>query len=185
MTHSSDEEDAGLSFDSLAGFADEAAGERKAATKKQPRGVAKGACVCGAVALEFDIPAVWAWHDHSAQSRKAHGAVYATYVGVWRSKVRVTKGERTLSHYEDAMGVRSFCSKCGAPVMYVRKRSPKMVNLPRALFSGRTGREPRYHLAIEEQQDWAYLGEKLVPLKGYPGVMWTGGKRKTPKQRPG
>ena len=68
--------------------------------------------------------------------------------------------------------------------MYARKRSPKMVNLPRALFPGRTGREPRYHLAIEEQQDWAYMGAKLLPLKGHPGVMWTGGKRKTPKQRP-
>jgi hypothetical protein len=30
-----------------------------------------------------------------------------------------------------------------------------MVNVPRALFEGRTGREPRYHIAIEESPDWA------------------------------
>ena len=47
-----------------------------------------------------------------------------------------------------------------------------MVNIPRALFSGRTGREPRYHIAIAELQDWTYLGEPLVPLKGFPGVVW-------------
>ncbi len=47
-----------------------------------------------------------------------------------------------------------------------------MVNIPRALFTGRTGREPRYHVAIAELQDWAYTGERLVPLKGYPGIVW-------------
>jgi hypothetical protein len=47
-----------------------------------------------------------------------------------------------------------------------------MVNIPRALFSARTGREPRYHVAIEELQDWTYTGNRLVPLKGYPGIVW-------------
>ena len=51
-------------------------------------------------------------------------------------------------------------------------RSAHMVNIPRALFSSRTGREPRYHIAIHELQDWTYLGEPLVPLKGFPGVVW-------------
>lgn len=47
-----------------------------------------------------------------------------------------------------------------------------MVNIPRALFTSRTGREPRYHVAIEELQGWAYTGKPLVPLKGYPGIVW-------------
>ena len=47
-----------------------------------------------------------------------------------------------------------------------------MVNIPRALFTGRTGREPCYHVAIEELQDWAYTGNRLVPVKGYPGIVW-------------
>jgi hypothetical protein len=66
--------------------------------------------------------------------------------------------------------------------MYERSRSPHMVNIPRALFSGRTGREARYHVAIEELQDWTYLGEPLVPLKGFPGVVWERPRRK--KRRP-
>jgi hypothetical protein len=47
-----------------------------------------------------------------------------------------------------------------------------MVNIPRALFTSRTGREPRYHVAIEESQDWAYTGKRLVPLKRYPDIVW-------------
>jgi hypothetical protein len=53
-----------------------------------------------------------------------------------------------------------------------------MVNLPRALFAERTGREPRCHIGIDQQQDWAYGGQPLVPLKGYPGVVQERSRRK-------
>ena len=141
-------------------------------------------CLCGAVELEVAVPVFWAWHDHSASSRRAHGAAYATYVGCWKSKVRVKKGETAIARYEDkdAKRVRHFCKHCGSPVMYERSHSPKMVNIPRALFQGRTGREPLYHIAIEDLQEWTYRGESLKPLKGYPGVVWTGPRR---KRRPG
>ena len=56
-----------------------------------------------------------------------------------------------------------------------------MVNIPRALFSTRTGREPRYHVGIEELQDWTYAGNRLVPLKGYPGIVW---ERPKSRRRP-
>ena len=142
-----------------------------------------GACLCGAVEVEIDVPVFWAWHDHSAPSRLAHGAAYATYVGCWKSKVRVTKGEDVLARYNDIERghVRSFCSRCGSPVMFARGRSPKMVNLPRALFAGRTGRESKYHVAIEDMRDWAYFGAPVGPLKGYPGVTVEKGKRSVSK----
>lgn len=144
------------------------------APRNDEDGTSTGRCLCGAVELEIDIPAFWAWHDHSLASRKAHGAAYATYIGCWRKHVRITKGEKSIAAFEDkdAGSTRSFCARCGTPLLYQRKHSPHMVNIPRALFAGRTGREPRYHLGIEEFQDWAYTGEKLVPLKGYPGVVW-------------
>jgi len=42
----------------------------------------------------------------------------------------------------------------------------------------RTGREPIYHLNFAESAEWEYSAEPLKPLKGYPGVLWTGAKRK-------
>jgi hypothetical protein len=139
-----------------------------------------GQCLCGAVEIEIDFPAFWAWHDHSRASRIAHGAAYATYVGCWRKHVRVTKGEKVISRFEDkATGAtRSFCARCGTPLIYARGHSPHMINIPRALFAARTGREPRYHIGIEELQDWTWTGETLVPLKGYPGVVWERPKTK-------
>jgi hypothetical protein len=143
-------------------------------------GISQGQCLCGKVAFEIDVPARWAWHDHSAASRHAHGAAYATYVGSWRKRFRITKGESLIGRYEDkATGtVRSFCSRCGTPLFCERARSPHMVNISRALFSERTGRQPLYHIAIEELQEWAYTGEPLVPLKGFPGVVWQRSKKK-------
>jgi hypothetical protein len=126
------------------------------------------------VQLEIDFPAFWAWHDHSVESRRAHGAAYATYIGSWRKHLYIVKGQRSVARFEDTKteSRRSFCSQCGTPLLYERKRSPHMVNVPRALFTGRTGREPRYHVAIEELQDWIYTGNRLAPLKGYPGIVW-------------
>ncbi len=131
-----------------------------------------GQCLCGAVEIDVDVPVFWAWHDHSAATRRAHGAAYATFVGCWKSKVRVKKGEAMVARFVDTerKHVRHFCSRCGSPLMFERGHSPKMVNIPRALFAGRTGRETKYHVAIDQLQDWAYLGAPVGPLKGYPGV---------------
>jgi hypothetical protein len=143
-------------------------------------GIAKGQCLCGAVQFEIDTPARWAWHDHSAASRRAHGAAYATYVGSWRKRFRITSGKTVVTRFEDkaTKTVRSFCARCGTPLTYERPRSPHMLNIPRALFAGRTGRQPLYHIGIEELQEWTYTGEPLVPLKGFPGVVWQRSKRK-------
>ena len=148
-----------------------AAGERSA-----------GQCLCGKVVIEIGVPARWAWHDHSATSRLAHGAAYATYVGCWRSRFRVTRGQKSIARFEDkASGAaRSFCKHCGTPLLYERAHAPEMVNIPRALFRGRTGREPRYHVGIQERQDWAYAGERLAPLKGFPGIVWAPPRKRKP-----
>src|SRR5688572_7117328 len=58
---------------------------------------AEARCQCGDVVVEIAVPAQWAWHDHSAATRRAHGAAYATYVGSWRSRFRFMRGEDCLT----------------------------------------------------------------------------------------
>src|ERR1700692_2642311 len=107
-------------------------------------GIASGQCLCGRVCFEIDTPARWAWHDHSLGSRRAHGAAYATYVGSWPKRLRVTKGKAGIARFEDKPSnpARSLCARCGTPLFYERARSPNMVTTPRAFFSGRPGRQP-------------------------------------------
>ena len=166
---------------------------KKAKDAPKPRAksgaTASARCLCGAVELEIGVPVFWAWHDHSAPTRRAHGAAYATYVGCWKSRVRVIRGEASMAHYKDdaTRSERNFCARCGTPLTYLRGHSPAMINIPRALIDGRTGREPLYHIAIEELQEWTYTGEKLGPLKGYPGVVWARrkGRKKVELEIPG
>lgn len=140
----------------------------------------EGRCVCGDIVVAMVFPAFWAWHDHSPATRHAHGAAYATFVGSWKSRVRIKKGQTKLARFEDkASGAaRSFCKRCGTPIFYERPNAPKWVNIPRALFATRTGREPRYHIGLSDAAEWEYRGEAVAPLKGYPGVMWTRPRKK-------
>jgi hypothetical protein len=140
---------------------------------RETSATAAGRCACGAVEIEIDVPAFWAWHDHSRSTQRAQGCAYATYVGCWRSKVRLVRGAKSVQRYEDktARTIRSFCAKCGTPLFFERAHAPKMVNIPRALFDTRTGREPRYHLYKLESPEWAYREQALGPLKNYPGVL--------------
>ena len=158
---------------------------RTAMVKAHPVSAAtvSGQCVCGRVRLEFDYPAFWAWHDHSRATQHAQGAAYATYVGVWKKHFRIVAGNDRVTRFEDKARrtVRCFCSSCGTPLVYERGRSPRMVNVPRALFEKRTGREPRYHIGLEESPEWAYRGEALGPLKGYPGVVWSRPRKQSVK----
>src|ERR1700749_2606817 len=76
---------------------------RTAVSKAKKTSAAKaiGICACGAVAIEIDVPAFWAWHDHSRASQRAQGCAYATYIGVWKSRMRIVKGAKSITRFED------------------------------------------------------------------------------------
>jgi hypothetical protein len=152
-------------------------GNEEAADDGTP-GESVGRCACGAVVLAIRLPAFWAWHDHAPATRKAHGAGYATYAGVWRKRLRLIEGEGALRTYcdPDSFEIRSFCEICGTPIFYERHHGCTMVNVPLAIFEQPVGREPRYHRRLEEIQEWIYRGEPLTPLKGYPGIFRVRGK---------
>jgi len=141
--------------------------------------MSQGQCLCGKVAFEIDVPARWAWHDHSATSRRAHGAAYATYSEAGASVFRITRGEALIARYEDkpTKTVRSFCSQCGTPLIYERARSPHMVNIPRAAVLG-----PHRPPAALSHRDRGIAGVGLYrratcALERLPGVVWQRSKK--------
>jgi len=143
----------------------------------------KGECGCGLIAFEIKHPARWAYHDHSVSTRRFSGNATTTYVGSWRKRFRLIRGEAQLSAYRDEeKGItRRFCIECGTTVVYERDASPHMINIPRGLFSDAVGREPRYHLRMREKPDWAWEGGTLSNLKGFPGVLYE--RPRKPKKR--
>jgi hypothetical protein len=138
-----------------------------------------GQCVCGRMRLEFDYPAFWAWHDHSRSTQHAHGAAYATYVGVWKGRFRIILGSDCIVRFKDKARrtTRSFCATCGTPVLYERSRSPNIVSgvwraVGRARSSIRRGNKVREASGvvmrpIGRRRFWPQVGKRDI-LGGMP-----------------
>ena len=71
-------------------------------------------------------------------------------------------GEDEITRYEDRKtgAARSFCRRCGTPLIYQRA-GKKMINIPRALFLSRTGRQPVHPAAALEFADFDQRGEEV------------------------
>ena len=145
-----------------ANFPNRAARESEKSAK---RSHVTGRCVCGDVVIALDFPAFWAWHDHSSATRHAHGAAYATYVGAWKSRVRVLKGEARLACFENVeTGTsRSFCRRCGTPIFYKRPHAPRWINIPRALFPGARGANRATILGLPKRPNGNIAANRLCP----------------------
>ena len=131
---------------------------------------------------------VWAWHDHSAAMPPRPGLRLRHLCRELEEPLSNARRRAAISRFTDEARRRqrrSFCAACGTPLFYERPRAPKMINIPRALFAGRTGREPRYHMFLHEAADWTWRGETLAPLKGYPGVMWERPRKKAGRRAAG
>jgi hypothetical protein len=65
-----------------------------------------GRCLCDALELEIDFPAFWAWHDHSAASRRARRRLCDLYrlLAQARPRAKGPKKHRLLRGREDGVG---------------------------------------------------------------------------------
>ena len=130
---------------------------------------AAGQCLCGKVVFEIDVPARWAWHDHSPSSRRAHGAAYATYVGSWRKRFRITRGKTSITRYEDAKTktARSFCASCGTPIFSEPQGGAIWV------VKAGTLDDPSWlklggNVYTKSAQPWAHIDPNLVQFEKMP-----------------
>jgi hypothetical protein len=76
-----------------------------------------GSCLCGAIKLVVVGEPAMVSHCHCTMCRKAHGAAFATYLSIERSKVRFLAGEDHLTTYNSSSTIeRKFCRTCGSNI---------------------------------------------------------------------
>ena len=151
--------------------------------KRKPVATAKpvaGRCLCGAVGFEIDYPAALglarsfqrkparAWRRLRHLCRQLAQA-FSHHQGDGQDYP--LRGQGRENHAKLLRAMRH------AAVLRARALAAHGQHPARAVLS-RTGRQPLYHIAIEELQEWAYTGQPLVPLKGFPGVVWQRSKKK-------
>src|SRR5262245_3170297 len=124
-------------------------------------------CLCGAVALELDGPLDTMVHCHCSMCRKAHGAAFATGVGIAAKDVRWRGGTETVGSRESAPGcVRAFCARCGSVVP--DPRAGERVFVPAGLLDDDPGIRPEAHIFVGSKAPWHEIADELPRFDAYP-----------------
>ncbi|MFJ9993300.1 GFA family protein [Pseudomonas putida] len=83
----------------------------------------RGSCLCSAVSFELVVPPKAVSHCHCSQCRKSHGAAFASFGSVPRSKLRLLRGADTIKSYASSPTVaREFCVECGSTLFWSRSQ---------------------------------------------------------------
>lgn len=119
----------------------------------------EASCLCGAVKMELYGDPEYASHCHCGMCKKAHGAAFATYVGIERDKFRIVSGEDQIASYNSSGTiVRKFCRVCGSNIEWGGDpRYAHLVSIPLGLFDTEFVPEKIGELFLESRAPWAKL----------------------------
>ncbi|MGE0667120.1 MAG: GFA family protein [Sphingomonadales bacterium] len=109
----------------------------------------RGACFCGAVAIEAAGEPLEMGYCHCQSCRTYSGGPYSAYMLWPAANVRVVRGEALLGGFnKNGMSDRRFCTKCGGHIM---SRHPGLgvTDVPAGVMAGIEFR-PSVHLNYAE-----------------------------------
>lgn len=137
-------------------------------------GVARGACLCGAVAFECDAPlAADVTCCHCTRCRKARATSHATNTFVPAARFRWLRGEAGVRAYkipEAARFTQAFCGDCGAPQPVLQPAFGRVV-VPCGAFEDDPGIREGRHIFVSSRAPWFEIAGELPQYEaGPPGA---------------
>lgn len=134
-------------------------------------GTVLGACFCGAIRFEIELPTLFCAHCHCTMCRRAHGAGYVTWLGVPTERFRVVAGERQLVRFRSSdHGTRSFCGTCGSTLLCESTHHPERIDIVLANMQGEIDRPPQFHVYFDDRARWVHVADDLPRLGGPTGL---------------
>jgi hypothetical protein len=131
---------------------------------------APGACLCGAVRFEVQMPTLFCAHCHCSLCRRSHGAGHVTWFGVPREQLHVVQGSDSLVHHRSSQhGTRSFCGRCGSSLFFASQREPGRVDVALASMLDPIDRAPQLHVFFDDRARWTQAEDGLPRLGGASG----------------
>ena len=119
-------------------------------------GLREGGCLCGAVRYRVGLPALWVAHCHCSMCRRAHGAGFVTWVGIADDRFEILRGEEALAQFGSSRSAtRSFCRRCGSPLLFRSTRWPGETHVTLASLDDPAGLEPRAHAYWSSRVAWS------------------------------
>ncbi len=130
-----------------------------------------GACLCGAVRYEFDVPLKFVAHCHCENCRRAHGAAFVTWAGVPHEAFRMISGEDQLKRYAtETQALRSFCGTCGSTLFYESPRWADEKHMVLANLEECVAEDPKAHYYVDSKASWWEIQDDLPQHGGVTGV---------------
>jgi len=125
----------------------------------------RGACLCGAVQFEVDLPARFCVHCHCSMCQRNHGAAFVTWFAAPKNQFRLIEGESALTRYPSSdKGSRSFCSRCGSSLFCENERDAEIIDITLASMSGPSGITPQAHIYFDSHADWVNVVDELPKM---------------------
>ena len=121
--------------------------------------MARGSCLCGAIAFEIDGPGVVVSVGcFCTNCRKISGSQYGVYLQVKRDSFRWLSGEDRVIAYESSPGnKRAFCGMCGSVAPIATSLSPTSfgaVRVPGGALDEDPGVAPDVVLFSQSKAAW-------------------------------
>ena len=126
-----------------------------------------GACLCGAIRYEIDLPTLGSVHCHCTMCRRWNGAGYTTWCAVAKDHLRILSGKEELVRYQssDHAG-RFFCSVCGSSLFGDSSRTPDTMYIVMGPLLGEIDSAPLGHQCIESKAAYISIGDDLPQWEG-------------------
>ena len=128
--------------------------------------MSQASCLCGAVSWKLDGPFDSMVHCHCSRCRKAHGSLFATYLGGSASGFQL-HGSEAVGRWESSPGFsRCFCKRCSAVV----PGDPvgNKVYVPAGNFTDDPGVRPGAHIFVASKAPWFDIADHLPQFDAYP-----------------
>jgi len=130
-----------------------------------------GACLCGEVRFEIDVPTLFCAHCHCSMCRRSHGAGYVTWIGVPFERFRMLAGEERLVRYRSSEhGTRSFCGRCGSSLFCESTLHADYVDVVLANLDGAVEALPQAHFYFDDRAPWVAIADDLPRFGGKTGT---------------
>ncbi len=130
--------------------------------------MAKGRCLCGALAYELEEPSSAMVHCHCSMCRKHHGTGFASFISGPIAGFRWISGEDQVERYRSSPnGARSFCRVCGSAGP-VNMPEVGIAAAPAASFEGELGNLSQSHIFVGSKAPWDAIIDDLPQFDAYP-----------------
>jgi hypothetical protein len=133
--------------------------------------VARGSCLCGAVAFEVTEPFKVIHNCHCSRCRRARSAAFTTNGFTSAGGTRFTRGEEHVRLYKvpDArFFTHAFCDTCGSGLPRIDPER-KIAAVPLGALDDDPGQGPVDHIFIANRADWYEPGDDLPRFEQGPG----------------